>query len=124
MASPPAARISATTRSAPSLRMSATTTFAPSCENNLEIASPKPLPPPVTMAIRPCNFMMFVLIVIQLKLGDIETQVLYFEIVCDAISGAFSAETRLLDTAKRRDLSGDESFVDADHAIFKRLGHT
>src|SRR5579872_1048191 len=37
--------------------MSLTTSFAPSSANRLAIASPKPEPPPVTMATLPCNRM-------------------------------------------------------------------
>ncbi|KAG0737856.1 hypothetical protein G6F24_017789 [Rhizopus arrhizus] len=50
-----AAPTSASTRSAASLLMSAMTTFAPSLAYSLTMPSPKPLPPPVTIAILPCN---------------------------------------------------------------------
>ena len=50
-----AAPTSPATRSAASLLMSAMTTLAPSFAYSLTMPSPKPLPPPVTMATLPCN---------------------------------------------------------------------
>ena len=50
---PPASVISCVTRSAPAKLMSLTITFAPLVASSLLIASPRPEPPPVTIATFP-----------------------------------------------------------------------
>src|SRR5258708_29728523 len=45
-----------------------------------------------------------------------------FEIVLDAVLRSFAAGAALLDTAKWRNLGGDQPLVDADHAVFQRFG--
>ena len=51
-----------------------------------------------------------------------ERQVLHLQVVLDAVFGAFAAEAGLLHAAERRDLGRDDAFVDADDAVFQRLG--
>ena len=44
------------------------------------------------------------------------------EEILDAVVRAFAAEAGLLDAAEGRDLGGDDAVVDADDAVFERLG--
>src|SRR5471030_1705742 len=52
-----------------------------------------------------------------------EAKVLDYEKVLDAVLGALASDARFLYAAERRHFGGDESGVDADDAIFQRLGH-
>src|SRR3954454_1620409 len=45
------------------------------------------------------------------------------DIFFHAVMRAFSAEAGLLDAAERRNLGGDQSCIDADHARLQRLGY-
>src|SRR5581483_9278321 len=49
-------------------------------------------------------------------------QVLDLEVVLDAVFRAFAADAAFLDPAERRDLGRDDALVDADDAVFQRLG--
>jgi hypothetical protein len=49
--------------------------------------------------------------------------VLDLEVVLDAVLGAFAAEAGFLHAAEGRHLGRDDAGVDADHAVFQRLGH-
>ena len=57
------------------------------------------------------------------SLDDVShAQVLEFEVLLEAVPGALTADAGFLDPAKRGDLGRDHAGVDADHAIFQRLG--
>lgn len=56
-------------------------------------------------------------------LADAEADVFLLDVVVDAVVRAFAAEAGLFDAAEGRDFGGDQPFVDADHAVFQRLGH-
>ena len=56
--------------------------------------------------------------------SDTQAEVFDFQVVLDAVLGTFTAQARRLDAAERRDFVGDQTGVDADHAVFQGLGHT
>jgi hypothetical protein len=45
------------------------------------------------------------------------------EVVLDAVLRALAADAGFLDAAEGRDFGGDDAGVDADDAVFQRLGH-
>src|SRR3990172_8742001 len=59
----------------------------------------------------------------ELFVDAADAEVLHFEELFDPVLGALAADTGLLDAAERRDLVGNNSDVDADHAVLERLGN-
>src|SRR6266567_8527436 len=55
-------------------------------------------------------------------LDPAHAQVLHLEVLLDAVLGALAADAAFLDAAEGRDLRGDDALVDADDAVFERLG--
>src|ERR1700682_2264368 len=51
-----------------------------------------------------------------------QAQVLHLEVVLDAVFRAFAADAAFLHAAEWRDLGRDDALVDADDAVFERLG--
>src|SRR5215469_6664869 len=49
-------------------------------------------------------------------------QVFDLKVVLDAVFRTLAADARLFHTAERRDLGRDDALVDADDAVFERLG--
>ncbi len=46
-------------------------------------------------------------------------QVFHFQVLVNAVTGALTADAGLLDTAKRRDLVGDDPRIDAHDPVFQ-----
>src|SRR5471030_3303094 len=61
---------------------------------------------------------------LSIKSLDAQAEVFDFQVIFDAVLGAFTAQARRLDAAERRDFVGDQPGVDADHAVFQGFSHT
>ncbi len=46
-------------------------------------------------------------------------QIFHFQVLVNAVTGALTADAGLLDTAKRRDLVGDNARIDAHDPVFQ-----
>src|SRR5581483_10068187 len=55
------------------------------------------------------------------RLYPAHAQILYREVLVDAVLRALAADPALFDAAERRDLRGDDAFVDADHTVLERF---
>src|ERR1700731_479086 len=51
-----------------------------------------------------------------------QAQILDLEVVLDAVFRALAADAAFLHATERRDLGRDDALVDADDAVFERLG--
>src|SRR5260370_11369886 len=58
----------------------------------------------------------------QLPVDAAEAEVFDFEELLDAVFGALAADAAFFHAPERRDLGRDDALVDADDAVFQRLG--
>ena len=56
--------------------------------------------------------------------GDVEAEILDFQIILDPVFRPLASEAGLLDAAEGRHLVRNQPGIDADHAVFQRLANT